>query len=77
MTDDVDDRRKRARAWFESLRDRLCTAFEALEDRAPADLYGPLPGRFVRKAWDRPEGGGGVMAQSRSSASEVWISLCR
>ena len=62
MTDDLEDRKTRARAWFETLRDRLCAAFEALEDAAPAGLYGDTPGRFARKAWDRPEGGGGVMS---------------
>jgi coproporphyrinogen III oxidase len=64
MTDPTFDQKKtRARAWFESLRDQLCAAFEALEDQAPASLYGEAaqPSRFVRKAWDRPEGGGGVM----------------
>jgi len=52
-----------ARTWFEALRDRICTAFEAIEDRL---VTGPLaeaaPGRFVRRAWDRPGGGGGVMS---------------
>ena len=57
-----EERKAEARAWFETLRDRLCAAFEAIED----DYRGPLadrpPGRFERKAWDRPGGGGGVMS---------------
>ncbi len=57
-----EERKAEARAWFEALRDRICAAFEAIED----DYRGPLadlpPGRFERKAWDRPGGGGGVMA---------------
>ena len=57
----LDERRARARVWFESLRDRICAAFEGLEDAAPASLYPGEPGRFVLKPWDRPEGGGGVM----------------
>jgi coproporphyrinogen III oxidase len=57
----LDERKVRARTWFESLRDRVCTAFEALEDAAPASLYGGEPGRFVFKPWSREEGGGGVM----------------
>ena len=57
----MDDRKTRARAWFEELRDRICAAFEALEDEAPADLYPGDPGRFVRTPWTREAGGGGVM----------------
>ncbi len=59
----LDERKSDARAWFETLRDRLVAAFEALEDAAPPELYGeaPSPARFVLKPWSRPEGGGGVM----------------
>lgn len=61
VTDPLDLKKVETRAWFEALRDRIHSAFEALEDAAPADLYPGEPGRFVRTAWDRPEGGGGVM----------------
>jgi coproporphyrinogen III oxidase len=57
----LEDRKTRASAWFKSLRDRICAAFEALEDEAPAALYPGAPGRFTFKPWTRPEGGGGVM----------------
>src|SRR5687768_13583520 len=54
-----EDRKTAARAWFESLRDQICGALEKVED----DFQSPLPaGRFVRKPWVRPEGGGGVMS---------------
>ena len=46
-----------ARLWFEALRDRICAAFEAIEDSV-----GPDPGRFERKAWSRDGGGGGMMS---------------
>ena len=52
---------RRARGWFDSLRDSLVAAFEALEDEAPADLYPGEPGRFTLKPWVREAGGGGVM----------------
>jgi coproporphyrinogen III oxidase len=46
-----------ARAWFETLRDRICNAFEAIEDapEAPALPLAERPaGRFERTAWKRP-----------------------
>jgi coproporphyrinogen III oxidase len=60
-----------ARAWFESLRDRICTAFEAIEDAGGGGPHGSLPpGRFERTSWDRPEGGGGVMSLMRGRVFE-------
>ena len=57
------ERRTAAAQWFALLRDRICAAFEAIEDEfageRPAD--GP-PGRFERKDWQRPGGGGGTIA---------------
>ena len=60
---ELEHRKLAARTWFESLRDRIVAALEALEDRAPAELYGeaPSPARFRLESWSRPEGGGGVM----------------
>jgi coproporphyrinogen III oxidase len=69
-----DDRKQRARAWFEALRDRIVSAFEAIEDALPssAPLGDRAPGRFSLTPWSRnnhggaadagPDGGGGVMA---------------
>ena len=64
MTDTalLDARKSQARAWFETLRDRICSAFEALEQAAPANLYPGEPATFVRTPWQRPAGGGGVMS---------------
>jgi coproporphyrinogen III oxidase len=62
MTQPRDALKDRAAAWFASLRDRICAAFEACED-ALTGTYAELPpGRFARKAWERPGGGGGVMS---------------
>ncbi len=63
----IEDRKARARGWFEALRNDICLAFEKLEDEAPASLYPGDAGRFVRTPWQRTDhngapGGGGVMS---------------
>ena len=55
-----ESRRSRAAAWFEALRDRLCSAFESIEDELTEGPYADRPpGRFVRRAWERPDDSGG------------------
>src|SRR5665647_629970 len=66
----LDVRKNLTQVWFETLRDRMCAAFEALEDSAPDDLYPAPPGRFERKAWSREDGGGGVMSIMRGRVYE-------
>ena len=60
---DLPTRKAAARAWFESLRDRIVAALEAVEDAAPPGLYGEAasPARFRLKPWSREDGGGGTM----------------
>ena len=75
MTDSpIEDRKARAAAWFAELRDRLCAAFERLEDEVGPPNDSGAPGRFERKAWDRPadgaDGGGGVMSIMRGRVFE-------
>jgi coproporphyrinogen III oxidase len=60
---ELDARKGRARGWFESLRDQICTALEQIEEEAAAGA----PGKFVRTPWQRTDhgggdGGGGTMA---------------
>lgn len=64
-----------ARAWFESLRDSLCAAFEAIEDAQDGPLADRPPGRFVASRWRRPtedgsDGGGGEMRVMRGRVFE-------
>ena len=71
----LEGRKAQARAWFESLRNAICAAFEALEETAPAALYGASAGRFVRTPWTRADhtgaaGGGGVMSMMKGRVFE-------
>src|SRR5258708_35836143 len=58
----LDDQQQAARDWFESLRDRICAAFEEIEREAGSDAT------FDYAPWDRTDvsgdaGGGGVPGQ--------------
>ena len=71
------ERKARARAWFERLRDDICAALEAVEDALPKNApLAQLPaGRFVRTPWNRTDhtgkpGGGGVMSLMRGRMFE-------
>jgi coproporphyrinogen III oxidase len=68
---ELDERKAKAAAWFVNLRDLICAAFEKLEDDLQGTPHASLPaGRFERKAWDRPGGGGGVMSVMRGRVFE-------
>ncbi|MDA1070408.1 MAG: oxygen-dependent coproporphyrinogen oxidase [Proteobacteria bacterium] len=59
-----------APAWFAGLRDRICTAFEKLEDALSGTNADQPAGRFTRKAWEREGGGGGTMAVMKGRVFE-------
>ena len=57
------ERQQRAAVWFGAVRDRICGAFETIEDEyAGADADQLPPGRFERRDWQRSDGGGGTIA---------------
>lgn len=73
----LDQWRKRASTWFETLRDEIKAAFEQLEDQLPA--HAPFsdrpPGRFVATPWSRTDhtgnpGGGGLMSLMKGRVFE-------
>ena len=58
-----------ARAWFESLRDRICAAFEAIEREAGSDAkFEYVP--WNRETADASEGGGGVRGVMKGQVFE-------
>jgi coproporphyrinogen III oxidase len=66
-----DLQKQRATDWFTGLRDRICAAFEAIEDeQAKRHPEGGAPGRFERQSWQREGGGGGVMSVMRGRVFE-------
>ncbi|EPR12661.1 coproporphyrinogen III oxidase [Sphingobium indicum IP26] len=71
MTLTLDPQQQAARTWFESLRNRICAEFEAIEREAGSDA------RFDYIAWDREapglapgEGGGGVRGVMKGKVFE-------
>ncbi|MFS4436939.1 oxygen-dependent coproporphyrinogen oxidase [Paracoccaceae bacterium GXU_MW_L88] len=71
MTPEMQDEKARASAWFASLRDQICAAFEGLEDAQDFGPHAGKPaGRFTRKetfrkSEDGSDAGGGVMSVMR------------
>src|SRR5471032_79123 len=73
---DIDQRKTLTRAWFETLRDRICAEFEKIETELTGAHKDLPPGRFERKTWQRelgPNGedrGGGTMSVMRGRVFE-------
>ena len=71
IVDPLPARRAEAAAWFQALRENIGATFEKIEDELTSGPHADKqPGRFERKAWDRPGGGGGVMSVMRGRVFE-------
>jgi coproporphyrinogen III oxidase len=74
-TQPTDAQRNQASVWFAELRDKICAAFELLEDSLTGTFSDRPPGHFERTEWQRPtedgsSGGGGVMSVMRGRVFE-------
>ena len=72
----LDPQQQAARSWFESLRDRICAAFEAIEREAGSDAH------FTYTPWDREAegiapgaGGGGVRDASSNPRARSSVAM--
>ena len=71
MTDDMNQKKDKAAAWFRDLRDQICAAFETLEDTQNDGPFSDRPaGRFdvsetKRDSADGSDAGGGMMSVMR------------
>ena len=67
---DLDDQQQAARDWFESLRDRICAEFEAIEREAGSDAALRLSRRGSATDPDGAPGGGGVRGLMKGKVFE-------
>ena len=67
---ELDDQQQAARDWFESLRDRICTAFEEIEREAGSERELRLSLRGSAPTPAGEPGGGGVRGQMTGKVFE-------
>src|SRR5690242_171503 len=72
--DQLESRKGRAKAWFETLQADIISRLEALEDAASPPLFKGPAARFEKTSWTRGDGsqdlGGGTMAVMRGRLFE-------
>lgn len=66
----AEQHKQQAAEWFAALRNRICAAFEGLEDELTGAFSERPAGRFERTPWKREAGGGGEMSLMRGRVFE-------
>nr|WP_321482256.1 oxygen-dependent coproporphyrinogen oxidase [uncultured Cohaesibacter sp.] len=72
---DLEAKKQRATDWFRTLRDRICSEFEAIEQEVKGNNALLEPGSFIRTPWERTDhsggkGGGGEMSVMKGRVFE-------
>ena len=71
LSSDMADLSGHAADWFETLRDRICGQFEAIERDAGSTPLSDRPaGTFQRRSWNRDGGGGGRSDEGGSESGD-------
>ena len=81
MTEQFDNHKARASAWFRQLRDDIVAAFEGLEDTQTTGPYaGNAPARWAnarKKRWQRAVCPGWTAIRGSGPAGSAWSRICR
>ena len=59
MSISIEDKKKLTSSWFQNLQNQMISSFESLDTK-----------KFQKKTWDRPGGGGGIMAIMKGEVFE-------